>query len=155
MLSFYDVDQNYVAFLRKTDKKVPNIQYNSNNKFVCGIVLSINGINYYAPVSHFNKKQQTNFLIYNKDNLPIASVRFSFMFPAKPKVLTKKNFNQIAKINKPYADLLSTEWSYCSAHINVLKAKAMSVYKIGCNKQHILNYTCCDFLKLEKIYANY
>lgn len=52
MIAFYDVDSEYVDFLKTIDSKVPNIKYDGNNKFVCGIVFKINNVEYYAPVSH-------------------------------------------------------------------------------------------------------
>lgn len=45
MLDFYDVDLDYINFLKQYDTQIPNISYTSRNKFVCGIVLNINGIN--------------------------------------------------------------------------------------------------------------
>ena len=152
--AFYDVDEKYIQFLKKLDKQVPDVKYDSNNKFVCGIVLDINGVPYYAPVSHMVKKQRTNLLICDRQG-PIASIRFSFMFPAPGYVLTKKNFAQIATIDVKYADLLKTEFMFCKKHIADIKRKALDVYKIGCNKNHVLNYTCCDFLKLENNYLNF
>lgn len=154
MLNFYDIDENYINFLKTIDSQVPNVKYDSNNKFVCGIVLKVNGVNYYAPVSHKTDKQQTNMQIFDND-VPIATIRFSFMIPAFNEVLTRKNFKDIAKTNPSYAALLHAEYSYCSAHLKDIQAKASSVYRIGCNKNHRLNYTCCDFKKLEAEYLKY
>ncbi|MBR3295315.1 MAG: type III toxin-antitoxin system ToxN/AbiQ family toxin [Clostridia bacterium] len=39
MIKFYSVDENYIDTLKTVDKQVPNIKYDSNNKFFCGIVL--------------------------------------------------------------------------------------------------------------------
>lgn len=154
MIAFYDIDEEYIKFLKSYDKQVPDIKYESNNKFVCGIVLSINGIDYYAPISHLNKKQQTNMVIYDNGR-PISTIRFSFMFPALPKSLVKKDFDEIAKTNFQYADLLRAEYSYCSKHEEEIREKAQKVYDIGCNKNHRLNYTCCDFKLLEEHYKEF
>ncbi len=154
MLKFYDIDEKYVKYLQTIDRQVPNIHYDSYNKFVCGIVLSINGINYYAPISHMTKKQQTNLIIFDK-NRPISSIRFSFMVPAFDKVLTIKNFKKIAKTDQNYANILAAEYNFCLNNETDIQSKALSVYKIGCNKNHRLNYTCCDFKKLETAYLNY
>ena len=75
MLKFYDIDENYIKYLQTIDRQVPNIHYSTNNKFVCGIVLEINNIKYYAPISHTIKKYKTSKLIYN-NNKPISSIRF-------------------------------------------------------------------------------
>ena len=48
MLKFYDIDEDYIKFLKTIDKQVPNVKYDSNNKFLCGVVLDINGVKYYG-----------------------------------------------------------------------------------------------------------
>lgn len=123
-------------------------------QFVCGVVLKINGVNYYAPISHTTKKYQTSMLIY-ENNAPISSIRFSFMLPAYEDILKINNFKQIAKIDQNYANIISAEYNYCLKHESEIRQKAQSVYKIGYNKNHRLNYTCCDFQKLEQEYMNY
>ena len=154
MLKFYDIDENYIQFLKTIDRQVPDVKYDSNNKFLCGVVLEINRVKYYAPISHKTDKQQTNLQIFD-NGVPISTIRFSFMMPAFDEVLTYKNFKDIAKIDPAYASLLHAEHSYCSNNVTDIKAKALSVYKIGCNKNHRLNYTCCDFKKLEEHYMEY
>lgn len=154
MLNFYDIDKKYIQFLKTIDHQVPNIAYHTNNKFVCGVVLEISGVKYYAPISHMSHKQRTNMLIYDKEKA-ISCIRFSFMIPAFDEVLMKKNFANIAKIDESYANLLATEYKYCKSHIQEIQEKAFAVYKIGCNKEHVLNYTCCDFKKLEEHYKEY
>lgn len=86
MLRFYDIDEDYVKYLQTIDSQIPNIHYGTNNKFVCGVVFEINGVKFYAPVSHMNKKQKTNMIIYDNGK-PISSIRFSFMMPAYDEVL--------------------------------------------------------------------
>lgn len=142
------------SVFKKIDSQVPDIKYESNNKFVCGIVLEISGVKYYAPISHKTNKQQTNLQIFD-NNKVISTIRFSFMIPAFNDVLTYKNFKEVAKSDPNYANLLHAEYNYCSSHIKDIKDKALSVYKIGCNKNHRLNYTCCDFKKLEEHYMSY
>ena len=154
MLKFYDIDENYINFLKTIDSQVPDVKYDSNNKFVCGVVLELHGVKYYAPISHKTEKQQTNLQIFD-NGVPISTIRFSFMIPAFDEVLSNKNFKDIAKTNPSYASLLHAEHSYCSSHIKNIHKKAESVYKIGCNKKHRLNYTCCDFKKLETEYLKY
>ena len=153
-MKFYDIDENYVKYLQTIDKQIPNIHYSTNNKFVCGVVLEINGTKFYAPISHTIKKFQTSLLIYDK-NRPISSIRFSFMLPAYDEVLKEKNFKEIATQDQNYANIITAEYDYCLHHQDDIYQKANAVYKIGCNKDHHLNYTCCDFLKLEDEYLKY
>ena len=154
MFKFYDIDTNYIKFLKQIDKQVPDIKYTTTNKFVCGVVLNIDGIQYYAPISHKIEKQQTSLQIFDNDRV-ISTIRFSFMIPAFAEVLTVKDFKTTAMQDSRYADLLYTEYTHCRTHLNDIQRKALSVYRIGCNKQHRLNYTCCNFKKLEQYYLDY
>lgn len=154
MLKFYDIDEKYVDFLKAFDRQVPNIRYDSNNKFVCGTVLNINGVKYYAPISHNTTKQKTNIQIFD-NGIPISTMRFSFMIPALDFVLKEKKFSEIEKYDRNYANLLRAEYKFCKDNKKDIYDKAMAVYKIGCNKNHKYNYTCCDFKLLEEHYKEY
>lgn len=77
------------------------------------------------------------------------------MLPAYEDILKINNFKQIAKIDQNYANIIAAEYNYCLKHESEIRQKAQSVYKIGYNKNHRLNYTCCDFQKLEQEYMNY
>jgi len=98
-INFYDVNKEYIQYLKMFDSKIPNIDYSKHEKFVCGIVLQINGFNYFAPIPSFNKQQKTNILILNENGNPISSIRFSFMFPAPDEVLYRKDFAFITRVS--------------------------------------------------------
>ena len=150
VLKFYDVDSNYVKYLQSYDKQIPNISYSSNNKFVCGVVLSINNCNYYAPISSITRLYRTSYPIKNSDGSVIATIRFCFMFPVPLAFLVEKDFSLIRQHDSAYADLLLKEWNDCRLNEAAVLLKAQSVYKIGCNKSHKFNYTCCNFPLLEQ-----
>lgn len=150
MIQFYDIDEAYASYLRNFDHQVPRIAYNTNNKFACGVVLCINGCNYFAPISSQTAKQRTNILIRDKDGNAISSIKFSYMIPAPSSTVKRKDFSAIRKIDPLYADLLQEEYAFCKKHEQDIRTKAMSVYKIGCNDNHPLNYACCKFPLLEE-----
>lgn len=154
MIRFYDIDEEYINFLKTIDTQIPNIRYDTNNKFVCGIVLNIGDINYYAPISHMTSRQRTNMQITEGSRV-LSTIRFSFMFPATEEVLTIKDFASISLQNPRYSELLQAEYSFCRTHENQIRRKALQVYQIGCNKQHVLNHTCCDFKQLEQHYMKF
>ena len=77
------------------------------------------------------------------------------MFPALNRILKEKDFASISKSDRKYADLLQAEYSYCNSHIELIYKKAEQVYKIGCNENHKLYYTCCKFKLLEHVYMDY
>ena len=146
-LKFYEVDESYISYLKMYESRIPNINYKEHKKFVCGIVLDMQGYHYFAPVSSYNKKNDTNFLILNEQNNPISSIRFSFMFPIPEGLAHIKDF---ACEEDKYKRLLMTELAYCNKHKEEIFKKAWQVYKIGLNPQHRLNQFCCNFKLLEE-----
>ena len=149
MLNFYDVKEPYAAYLRKFERRIPNIHYASNNKFVCGIVLSIHGCNYFAPISSNTAKQRTSLLILDERGKAISSIKFSFMFPIPETEVVRKDFAAIRAENPHYADVLTKEYQFCRKNEERILQKAQQVYAIGCNRSHWLAENCCDFLMLE------
>ena len=127
MLKFYEVDREYIKYLRETgDSKIPKIDYKNHQKFFCGIILTINNFNYFAPVSSYNKKVHTAFLIKDKDRetnklKPISSLRFSFMFPCPIEYLNQKDFS---KEDEQYKILLRKELAYCNKNIDKIEKLA-------------------------------
>jgi len=152
-LKFYEVDGEYIKYLRENgDQKIQNIEYEKHKKFFCGIVLTINNFNYFAPVSSYNKKVHTSFLIMDKDRetkklKAISSLRFSFMFPCPIEYLSQKDFS---KEDEKYKILLRKELHYCNTNREKIKKMANEVYKLGVNEKNRQKFNICDFKKLEE-----
>lgn len=153
MLKFYEVDGDYINYLREYgDNKVPMIDYEEHKKFFCGIVLNINNFNYFAPVSSYNKNVKSVFLIKDKNKLTrkleaISSLRFSFMFPCPKEYLTIKDFS---KEDIKYRRLLEKELHFCNVNIEKIKKKADEIYKLGSNSNMREKYNICNFKLLEE-----
>ena len=156
-LNFYDVDKEYTDYLRKFDDKIPYIEYKGRNKFLCGVVLTVNNINYYVPVSSNVHKYLSSFIIYdeksNGTKRPTSSLRFSFMFPCPIEVLTLKDIK--SEIDKKYKILSQKEYEYCNKHIDKIKKQALKIYKLAQNQMFREKYNFCDFQLLEKQYKEY
>ncbi len=152
-LKFYEVDGKYIQYIKENgDSKIPNIDYEKHKKFFCGIVLTINNFNYFAPVSSYNKKVNTNFLIKDKDIItkqlkPIASLRFSFMFPCPIEYLSEKDFS---KEDKKYQILLRKELHYCNINREKIRKMANQVYNLGLNEKSRKKFNICNFKLLEE-----
>lgn len=151
MLKFYEVNGDYIKYLRENgDNKIPLVDYKNHKKFFCGIVYTINNFNYFVPVSSYNKKVHTNFIIKDKtkDNKikAISSLRFSFMFPCPNELLSIKDFS---KEDEKYQNLLRKELKYCNKNENKIKKQATEVYKLGINEKTRKKFNICDFKKLE------
>ena len=147
-IKFYDIKSKYVDFLRMAEPKIPYINYDKNDKFVCGVVLHINNVNYYAPISSFNQKQFTNFPIYHNGKI-ISTIRFSYMFPCIDDVLLEKDFSLEKDIK--YRDLLENEWQYCNNQYMKINKKAAYIYKrYMSGKDLLLLEHSCNFPLLEQ-----
>ena len=157
-LKFYEVDSEYIKYLKENgDDKIPNIEYKKHKKFFCGIVLTINNFNYFAPVSSYNKKVHTSFLIMDKDKetkklKAISSLRFSFMFPCPIEYLSQKDFS---KEDEKYRNLLRKELRYCNKNREKIKKLANEVYKLGLKEETRKKFNICNFKKLEETYFRY
>lgn len=152
-LKFYEVDGEYIKYLKENgDDKIPNVDYDKHKKFFCGIVLTINNFNYFAPVSSYNKKLHTTFLIMDKDRITkqpkaISSLRFSFMFPCPIEYLNQKDFS---KENEKYQSLLRKELHYCNLNREKIKKFANEVYKLGLKEETRKKFNICNFKILEE-----
>lgn len=146
-LNFYTVDQAYVDELRGIEPKVPNVQHEKHGKLVCGILIPIHGLDYFAPVSSFTKQQKTNFTIKNSNGKPVGCVRFSFMFPIPADLRSMKNFSEEDDARR---FLLLEELQYCNRKARQIVSKAQHVYETATSGRdpHVAA-VCCDFKKLE------
>ncbi|MDU4727671.1 type III toxin-antitoxin system ToxN/AbiQ family toxin [Clostridium sp.] len=146
-LRFYDIDKDYLDYLHNYENKVPKHNYEEHDKFFCGIVLEIENFKYFAPVSSFSIRQATNMLIVDNNEVK-GSLRFCFMIPVVDGVIEERDFS---KEERKYRDLLEKEYKFCSENEELIREKALKVYKIGTSYNHPLKRTCCDFKKLEEV----
>ncbi|GHS96903.1 hypothetical protein AGMMS50276_16050 [Synergistales bacterium] len=156
-LKFYEVDADYINYLSKIDSKVPRIDYSAqsaHDKFLCGIVLSVGGHSYFAPISSFKTPQRTNIIIKDANGNDISSIRFSFMIPVPPGAATLKDI-----LNEPspqYKNLLGIEVRFCNRNAPAIFSRARFVYNaIITKKDSLMVKNCCDFKALETACERY
>lgn len=90
--SFYMVDPQYCDYLKQYD---PCIPYTMDQKAIrpfVGIVFSLNGFQYYAPLTspkpkHLHMKNQADFLKINRGEW--GAINFNNMIPVPSECLTK------------------------------------------------------------------
>ena len=156
-LDFYEVSADYISYLLSFDSKVPNVDYSKqsrHDKFLCGIVLTINGHTYFAPISSFAAAQRTNMLIKNEQGKAISSIRFSFMIPVPMGMATRKIIKD--EPSPEYRRLLDLELQFCRKHSKTIYRLAKHIYNTVVNKKdEIMAKNCCDFKKLESACAGY
>jgi protein AbiQ len=156
-LNFYTVDLAYVAHLKtvETEKRgfsrVPNMDYGDKRKpkFLCGIVLEINGVDYYVPVTSYKQKKPDNFLIQLANGQVASSLRFNYMFPVPKSLLAERTIT--TEPDRAYRALLSQELRYCIRNQETIRHLAERTYKrvlLGKNPGLVAN--SCDFKLLEE-----
>jgi len=156
-LDFYEISADYIAYLIKFDSKVPYINYSDTgqyDKFMCGIVLTVNGHEYFAPISSFAVQQRTNMVIKNENGKPISSIRFFFMIPVPTGVVTVKSIKD--EPSPEYRRLLDLELRYCRKNAKSIHRRAKHIYNtVVNNKDPMMVKNCCDFSKIESVCSNY
>ena len=156
-LNFFEVAGAYIAYLQNIDKRVPKIDYSAvglHDKFLCGIVLNVNGHDYFAPISSFKIPQRTNIIIKDDNGAYVASIRFSFMIPVPSDVVSLKRIADEA--SSQYRMLLNMELRFCRRNANAIYSRARFVYDaVTMKKDPLMLKNCCDFKSLEAACAEY
>lgn len=161
-LFFYDVDVEYVKYLKEAEvssrgfTRVPDIEYQNERKMVCGVVLEINGFKYYVPISSYKKKQDNNLLIILEDdafNKVKGSLRFNFMFPVDDEYISRREFS---KETQSRAEFLRRQWVFCNSIEKEIRTMALVTYNsVIDGKDKGLLHASCDFKLLESAAQNY
>lgn len=150
-MKFYEVEPDYLEYLRNYESKVPYIQYeNRNQKFFCGIVLEIDGFKFYAPVSSNKDKKYTDYPMYSNQKSCLGTIRFAYMVPVPNNQLKVKDFSKVP--DEKYRSLLNKQWNFCKHKRNQIQKKAEIVYNGVVKNENKPRFAsaCCDFELLMK-----
>ena len=106
-LKFYRADASYCSFLRKVDPCVPYIQDDKNARPFVGIVLTVSGLNYFAPLTspkpkHKSMKNQVDFLKINGGAW--GAINFNNMIPIHQSCLIPIDLTILSTDNKADVD---------------------------------------------------
>jgi len=162
-LKFYQADEEYCAFLQKADPCVPYIQVKKGIRPFVGIVLTINGLNYFAPLTspkpkHQKMKNQIDFLKIKAGEW--GAINFNNMIPIHSSSLTVINMEISEKNSKAdidYKNLLTNQLTWCNANKVRILSQAGKLYQRIVSKQAYqeLEKRCCNFLLVEEQYHIY
>lgn len=155
----YYIQRDYIEYLQEHgDSHVPNADYEDNNraiKFYCGPVLTINRVNYYAPVSHEVESKDDMIACNNKTGREVqygvflsgkrdrtGNLDFRHMIPCQDNELLTpcENLSPFGK----------TQERSCLAQKDKIQECARNVYDaVHFDLIPFLTRTCIDF---EKVY---
>ena len=162
-LNFYDVDKDYIAYLKRAETnvrgftRVPDMEYEGKQKFLCGVVLEISDFKYYVPVTSYKKKQTDNILIiieHHKYNKVKGSLRFNYMVPVSDKYISKRIIkNEKDVVRRTF---LHDQLQFCIENEEKILNQARRTYNVvtkGLNKG--LDNNSCMFKLLEEACNEY
>ncbi|WP_410678859.1 type III toxin-antitoxin system ToxN/AbiQ family toxin [Avibacterium paragallinarum] len=153
-LKLYRVTDHYLDFLREIEPKIPANKDNGKKRPFVGIVLSINGIKYIAPLSSKICKSQSDFKVKSSGEQK-ASIRFAYMFPIVDSALIEIDYTKEFEIDLKYTALLIKEDLYINQHKARIYEIATKTYTNAITKRFGFEKFCCDFAELEKKHRDY
>lgn len=158
-LNFFTVDLQYVNYLKNIERekrgfsRVPDIDYGKQHKtkFLCGVVLKVDGMSYYVPVTSYKQQKPDNFLIKSASGQVVASLRFNYMFPVPDELVWVRVIS--SEPDLAYRALLAQELRYCIKNQKTIQHLAERTYKrVLLGKDPGLVVNSCDFKLLEQAY---
>ena len=155
-LNFFTVDTAYVQYLKKAETevrgftRVPTMDYTPGQKpkFLLGVVLSVNGSDYYVPVTSFRLQKKDNFLIQVDNGTITSSLRFNYMFPVPKEMVSVRVIS--TEPDRAYRAFLAQELRWCIKHQRDIQRLAERTYKrVLLGKDPGLLANSCAFRFLE------
>ena len=152
-MNLYKTDINYYNYLHYYESKVPYIDDEKINRPFIGVVLNVNGKNFFAPLTSPKKKHLTmnDMLDFLKiDSGKLGGINLNNMMPIPKSYLNKIDINNIKDIQ--YRNLLINQIKWISNNRLRIENKARNLYYliINGNVTKKLEERCCDFRLLEQ-----
>ena len=152
-IALYEIDPKYIDYLSQFEEhlfKNKKISQTFTRKYV-GVVLSINGFDYFVPLSSFKQKHKR--LCDAVDFLKIgtyAVINLNNMFPAPRRLCTRVVISAIS--GEHYKSLVRAEYRIIRQKSALILANAKAVYdhKMTNDGKSRLAMRCNDFKLLEE-----
>ena len=162
---FYYVDEEYISYIKNAEIKsrgfttVPNTQYANRKKFFYGIVLEVNGIPYYVPITHNIVAKEHAIVIHVEDHhktVKTGSMRFYYMIPVPKQCVEMLNLKDPEKYSEHDRIRIEREYKFCKSNLSRIQKKAIKAYNdVLSGKDANLLKNSCDFANLEKAYLQF
>jgi protein AbiQ len=157
-LKIYEIDPQYVEYL---EPFAPHLFHNSkagqaNSRKYIGIILHINDIEYFAPLSsfkdkHLRMKEGLDFIKVKR----YAVINLNNMFPVPDGLYKYVDFSE--ERNPKYRSLLLAEYRYIKSIQDKIRKNAAALYnhKVKNGTDTPLAKRCNDFTLLEQKCSEY
>lgn len=156
-IKLYEINPSYVNYLLPAaphlfHNKKPGQQH--ERKYI-GIVLTVNNMDYFAPLSSFKDKHRK--MAEGLDFIKVkdyAVINLNNMFPVPD---GQYHYVDISKENNPkYKSLLLAEYRYLKSIQERIRKNATSLYRLKTNGNiSPLTKRCNDFARLEAMCQNF
>lgn len=151
LLRFYTIKDDFINKMKSLDPKIQN-NYGGTRPYV-GVLLKINGLKYYAPLSSYKPKQDkinniTVFKIYEKGNPDnkLGVIHINNMFPVTDDQLIEVTIDVTVK----YGRLLQNQYEFILHFQDKIQAQAQQLYELAIkNRNSFIGRISCDFKALE------
>lgn len=171
-LRWYIADKEYVKYLKQFEEKVENIEYSEKLKPYIGILININGFDYYVPISsvkekHYKMSNRMDFVkIIQKEKI-IGVLNLNNMIPISDNNVKQLKYEQIEEYRefkteeekRLYISFLSFELALINRNAEKIIKNANDLYnEKKNNKNSNISKRCCDFKLLEEksiLYKNF
>lgn len=163
-MDLYNIESEYLDYLRRYDKKIPLQHSQLVNRPFVGIILIVNNINYFAPLSSPKEKHKT--MKPNIDFLKISNgeygvINLNNMLPAPINVCTAIKIKELKETEDltliKYANLIANQKNWCTRNRDLINNRAQKLYDKSLNNRLPLNIKerCVDFKVVEKAMAEW
>lgn len=146
-MELYTIKEDYINFLKNFSE---NVKFNKGgSRPYVGIVLQINGHDYFAPLGspkpkHIKMKETSDFIKINNGNLGI--INLNNMIPVLSNNVVEINIRAIS--DKKYATLLDSQIRWIERNNELLISKSFKLYKIITEKENTIFHKRSNNFKL-------
>lgn len=155
-LHMYEIDAMYVKYLSQNEPEVYWSDGNKSKRKYIGIIIEVNGVKYFAPLTSFKLKHMNMKAAIDMIKLSdYAVINLNKMIPVPEGLYRIIDFKSVQ--DKSYKALLEMEYreiNRLSKKI-IKNAKIIYSHKIEMGDSTSLARRSNDFKKLEKLYKGY
>lgn len=152
-MQLYRVDSNYCNYLHYYEPKIPYIEEEKENRPFIGVILNVNGKNFFAPLTspkkkHLIMKDMQDFLKIDQGRL--GGINLNNMIPIPRCYLEKIEIEELK--DKKYKIMLNKQMQWINQNELRIHNRARNLYYLilnGHTTKELIN-RCCDFRLLER-----
>lgn len=151
-MNIYRADIDYCNYLAYYEPKIPYVDNEKENRPFVGVVLCVNGKNFFAPLTspkkkHLEMKDMQDFL--KIDGGKLGGINLNNMMPIPRRYLTKIELQDIRDIK--YRRMLINQMYWINRNMFRINNRARNLYYLVIQNKATdsLKQRCCDFRLLE------